>query len=96
MRIHTLVIMLVLKTKVVAMSIFLLHSFTYCTDDIHIRPVGSKFEMVRPYYSAMHAHNFLGHAHLPSPSPATRYPSSRVLLFSNCFLGRFEAVVAES
>ena len=53
-------------------------------------PNRNQFEMVRPYYSAMRAHNFLGHAHLPSPSPATRYPSSRVLLLSNCFLGRFE------
>ena len=61
------------------------------------RPVGSKFEMVRPYYSAMRAHNFLGNTHLPSPSPAARYiPSSRMLLLSNCFLGRFEAIVAES
>ena len=62
-----------------------------------IRPVGSKFEMVRPYYSAKHAHDVLGHAHLPPPLPiAARYPSSRMLLHSNRFLGCFEAVVAES
>ena len=36
------------------------------------RPVGNKFEMVWPYYSAMRTHNFLGHAHLLSPSPAAR------------------------
>ena len=55
------------------------------------RPVGSKFEMVHPYYSAKRAHNVLGHV----PPPA-RYPSSRMLLLSSCFLGRFEAVVAET
>ena len=60
------------------------------------RPVGSKFEMVRPYYSAKRVHNILGHAHLPSPQHATRYPSSRMLQLSNCFLGRFEALVTES
>ena len=51
--------------------------------------------MVWPYYSAKHAHNVLGHPHLPSCSHAARYPSSRMLLLSKCFLGRFEAVVAE-
>ena len=56
------------------------------------RPVGSKFELVRPYYSAKRAHNVLGHAHFPLPH-ATRYPSSRMLPLSNCFLGHFEAVV---
>ena len=65
------------------------------------RPVGSKFEMVRPYYDAMRARNVLGHTHLPSPPPpppphTARYPSSRMLLLSNCILGRFEGVVAES
>ena len=35
------------------------------------RPVGSKFEMVRPYYDAMRARNVLGHTHLPSPPPPT-------------------------
>ena len=40
---------------------------------MHTRPVGSKFEIVRQYYNPMRAHNFLGHAHLPSPSPAARY-----------------------
>ena len=61
------------------------------------RPVGSKFEMVRRYYSAKRAHNVPGHAHLPSPPHAARYPSSRMLiLLSNCLLGRFEAVVTGS
>ena len=63
-----------------------------------IRPVGSKFEMVRPHYSAKRAHNVLGHAHLPS-SPhmlPSRYASSRMIMLSNYFLGRFEADVAES
>ena len=60
----------------------------------HSRPVGSKFEMSgRIYYSAKRAHNVLGHSHLPSPPHAARYPSSRMLLLSNCFLGRFEAVL---
>ena len=47
---------------------------------LHDRPVGRKFEMVRPYYSAKYAHNVLGHAYLPSPQHA--YPSSRMLLLS--------------
>ena len=52
---------------------------------IVFRPVGSKFEMVRLYYSAKRAaHNVLGHAHLPSLSHAALYPSSRMLLLSNC------------
>ena len=60
------------------------------------RPLGSKFEMIRPYYSAKRTHNVLEHAHLPSLPHATWYPSSGMLLLSNCFLGRFEAVVTES
>ena len=40
------------------------------TGPLFPRPVGSKFEMVRPYYSAKRAHNVLGHAHLtPPPHP---------------------------
>ena len=54
--------------------------------------IGSKFEMVRSHYSAKCMHNVLGHAHLPSPPHAARHPSSRMLLLSNCILGRFEAV----
>ena len=60
---------------------------------MHDRPVESKFEMVRPYYSAMRALNILGHAHLTPRPLGARYPSSRMLLHSNCFLGRFKAVV---
>ena len=57
-----------------------------CDTVLGNRPVGSKFEMVRPYYSATRAHNVLGHAHFP----ATWNPSSRMLLLSN---GHFEAAV---
>ena len=60
------------------------------------RPVGSKFEMVRPNYSAKRAHNVLGHAYLHSRLHAALYASSRMIMLSNCFSGRFEAVVAES
>ena len=42
------------------------------------RPVGSKFEMVRPYYSAKCVHNVLGHTHLPSPPHTTWYPCSQI------------------
>ena len=38
------------------------------------RPVGSKFEMVQPYYSAKRAHNVLEHAHLPSLQPPPGMP----------------------
>ena len=71
---------------------------TIGTTTVHpkYRPVGSKFEMVRPYYSTKRAHNVLGHAHLPSPPPTAQCPTSRMLLLSNCILGRFEAIVAES
>ena len=52
---------------------------TYCDQKVGLfRPVGSNYEMVRPYYSAKRAHNVLGHAHLssppPPPSPTTRRP----------------------
>ena len=48
-------------------------------------------------HSAKRARNVPGHAHLPSPPHAARYPSSRMLiLLSNCLLGRIEAVVTES
>ena len=40
---------------------------------ITFRPVGSKFEMVQPYYSAMRVH-VLGYAHLSSSPPP---PNSR-------------------
>ena len=40
------------------------------TQVVLTRPVGSKFEMVRPHYSAKRAHNVLGHTHLtPPPHP---------------------------
>ena len=61
----------------------------------HNRPVGSKFEMVRPNYSAKLVHNdVMAHAHLPSRPHAAQY--ARMIMLSNCFLGRFDAVVAES
>ena len=63
-----------------------------CSKYYIVRPVGSKFEMVQPYYSTKRAHDVLWHAHL---APHARRPVTQLLL-SNCFLGRFEAVVAES
>ena len=61
-----------------------------------IRPVPNRnqFEMVQPYYSAKRAIMFWGTPTSPPPPLAARYPSSTMLLLSNCFLGRFEAVVA--
>ena len=49
------------------------------------RPVGSKFEMVRPYYGVMCVHN----THAPSS------PNQQITRLSNYFLHCFEAVVAE-
>ena len=49
------------------------------------RPIGSKFEMVWPYYGAKRAHN----THAPSS------PNQQITRLSNDFLHRFEAVVAE-
>ena len=46
-----------------------------CVNMTMYRPVGSKFEMVRSYYSTKHVHNVLGHAHLP---PLTHHPFARV------------------
>ena len=63
---------------------------------VQIRPVGSKFEMVQPNYSTKRVHIVLGHAHLHFRPHAALYASSRMIMLSNCFLGRFEAVVAES
>ena len=39
------------------------------------RPVGSKFKMVRPYYSAKRAHNVPGHAHSPLPHTPPGIPA---------------------
>ena len=50
------------------------------------RPIGSKFEMVRPYYSTKQVHHVLGprppHHHPPPPPPpppphAARHPRSK-------------------
>ena len=52
----------------------LLYTVGYCWILLY-RLIGSKFEMVRPHYSAKRTHNVLGHAHLPSPHTPPGIPA---------------------
>ena len=71
-------------TSPTSAGLILLNNLRLCSTHKHCsaffstaayRPVGSKFEMVRPYYSAMRAHNLGGHAHLPSPHTLSGTPA---------------------
>ena len=61
------------------------------------RVIGSKFEMVWPYYSMKRVHDVLGHAPPPLPPPGTPPLENVNKLFCSqiYFLGSFGSVVAE-